>query len=480
MECRLDGPRTAFFLDNKIAGAAWLPTSAVLELAAEGAATALGAGAGAPTTLASLVLPSGLPLSQLKGAAAAVVTCTLQAATGLIEIQAAAPHQPTHRHALLFATLARAAAPVSPAAAGRAAPSIPQRLAQTPFIAAALRQQACRCRQEASTPAAFAAVGATPDTDGLLINPCAVESALQLEGVQQVAAVLAATASTAAAGIDQHESELDSEEEAALLAAPIKVPATIAAFQISSSGGSGNNSSNPYAYAAPPALTDGPVGSRALSSMWLLPGGPAAAGGGNSSAAAPCCQITDIDFRSFAFGALDLTFGAGEAGGAAEEEEEELVVAGPAPWSTDLESWEVEEIVAEAVESILGQPVAADEPLMAAGLDSLGAVELRAALRERLGGLTLPSTLLYDHQSVAAIAAFITEDLGSPEPLNGDGGNGDALAAAPGTRPGTAAALAAQLGPSSLLKLLRGAPTPRPLFLAAPGVANAQSAYVSC
>lgn len=31
--------------------------------------------------------------------------------------------------------------------------------------------------------------------------------------------------------------------------------------------------------------------------------------------------------------------------------------------------------------------------------------------------------------------------------------------------------------PSELLKLLRGAPALRPLFLAAPGVANAQSAY---
>lgn len=31
--------------------------------------------------------------------------------------------------------------------------------------------------------------------------------------------------------------------------------------------------------------------------------------------------------------------------------------------------------------------------------------------------------------------------------------------------------------PSELLKLLRGAPPPQPLFLAAPGVANAQSAY---
>lgn len=45
-------------------------------------------------------------------------------------------------------------------------------------------------------------------------------------------------------------------------------------------------------------------------------------------------------------------------------------------------------------------------------------------------------------------------------------------------RPQAAATMAAEDNkPSELLKLLRGAPPPRPLFLAAPGVANAQSAY---
>lgn len=45
-------------------------------------------------------------------------------------------------------------------------------------------------------------------------------------------------------------------------------------------------------------------------------------------------------------------------------------------------------------------------------------------------------------------------------------------------RPSQAVAAATEAEkPSELLKLLRAAPSPRPLFLAAPGVANAQSAY---
>jgi hypothetical protein len=42
---------------------------------------------------------------------------------------------------------------------------------------------------------------------------------------------------------------------------------------------------------------------------------------------------------------------------------------------------------------VLGAAVAEDEPLMAAGLDSLGSVELRNTLESRLG-LRLPPTLV--------------------------------------------------------------------------------------
>jgi hypothetical protein len=123
---------------------------------------------------------------------------------------------------------------------------------------------------------------------------------------------------------------------------------------------------------------------------------------------------------------------------------------------------------------------------MAAGLDSLGAVELRNALRDRLGGLQLPSTLLYDHQSISAIAVFILDDLSGPDAANavvdtsisGGAGRLGSLALAGGGAGGSGPGGSGG-APSALLKLLRGAPAPRPLFLAAPGVANAQSAYVS-
>ena len=49
----------------------------------------------------------------------------------------------------------------------------------------------------------------------------------------------------------------------------------------------------------------------------------------------------------------------------------------------------------------------ARQPLMAAGLDSLGAVELKNALSERFG-VPLPATLVMDHPTPHAIAGYIS------------------------------------------------------------------------
>ena len=55
------------------------------------------------------------------------------------------------------------------------------------------------------------------------------------------------------------------------------------------------------------------------------------------------------------------------------------------------------------------------QPLMEAGLDSLGAVELRNALGHRFG-IPTPATLAFDHPSINALAAFIASTLPTAQP----------------------------------------------------------------
>jgi aryl carrier-like protein len=141
------------------------------------------------------------------------------------------------------------------------------------------------------------------------------------------------------------------------------------------------------------------------------------------------------------------------------------------------------------VRGMLGHAVHPDEPLMSSGLDSRAGMELRSTLADQLG-INLPVTVLYDAQTINQLVEFINEQLSAAPTAAAAGGSGlqasddesDAAAAADvdaaaARRARQAAADAESSKPSELLKLLRGAPTPRPLFLAAPGVANAQSAY---
>ena len=50
---------------------------------------------------------------------------------------------------------------------------------------------------------------------------------------------------------------------------------------------------------------------------------------------------------------------------------------------------------------------------MEAGLDSLGAVELRNSLASRFGDQSLPATLIFDYPSVAALAGYFSQQLSS-------------------------------------------------------------------
>ena len=78
--------------------------------------------------------------------------------------------------------------------------------------------------------------------------------------------------------------------------------------------------------------------------------------------------------------------------------------ASPAHVQADSEA--VRSVVAE----VLGKDVDADAPLMEAGLDSLGAVELRSRLAQRLGGdaeTALPETLVFDYPTVRQLEARV-------------------------------------------------------------------------
>ena len=86
-------------------------------------------------------------------------------------------------------------------------------------------------------------------------------------------------------------------------------------------------------------------------------------------------------------------------------------IAGASPMGAGLE--EVAEGISmesmlELVKRMAGGSVDADAPLMEAGVDSLGAVELRNQLQGAVGdGVTLPSTLVFDHPTARQILVLL-------------------------------------------------------------------------
>ena len=66
--------------------------------------------------------------------------------------------------------------------------------------------------------------------------------------------------------------------------------------------------------------------------------------------------------------------------------------------------------VQAATQAVIGGSLGDTQPLMAGGLDSLGAVELRNSLQSQLG-LQLPSTLVFDYPTITALVDFLCPQL---------------------------------------------------------------------
>ena len=71
---------------------------------------------------------------------------------------------------------------------------------------------------------------------------------------------------------------------------------------------------------------------------------------------------------------------------------------------------EVVGIILGMLQELVGSQTQPSQPLMDAGLDSLGAVELRSSLSSRFS-LDLPATAIFDYPSADALAAFIAKQL---------------------------------------------------------------------
>jgi hypothetical protein len=357
-------PALAFLWQHVALGQPLLPASCLLELAAAGArllAPGLLACGGArqqqQVALLEAVFPAVLALREAGRGGGLVLAVH---SSGQVEVSSTGARGGRRRH--LYGTLAAAPACLAAAAGGPAD-------AAAELVLEVLGRQ----RPGAAGPLAYVAPApAEHRPGGLLLHPCVLEACLQAQALLQRPGGGAA-------------------EDGA----PLRAPARIRAVLLGACDGSGG------AWAT--ASQAPGVGDGSSESGFSLRA---------SSGAALCCA-EGVELRVVQPGGGG---GGGGAAGLALAEEllpggvgQELGWAGKAAASVmGLES--VQALVQGAVEAVLGQVVGAQEPLLAAGLDSLGAVEVRQSLQQA-AGMELPATLVFDYPSVAAISAFVHQQL---------------------------------------------------------------------
>lgn len=356
--CQLDSPRLAFLHTHRVLQQPLLPTAALLEVAA--AATHMltcsgGSTDGGRQCLQGVVFAAPYLLSGHMQE----LTSTVSLDTGVVEVQSStlSISGSSSRRLHMAATTAWVATEAPAADGGRGAGQagagfLQQLLApQLAELPGSLAQPLCctAAAEMSDSSSCGGLLSRNSPSEGFLLHPATLEAALQMQALQL-----------------QHQPG----------AAGVSAPAAIKAYLFPTAAAPPMQSAQDVQVSAALGLTRPAAAAAPLSSMQLFSGSVKVAG------------ITDAEFRPMQAGAGTV---AAAAAAAAVATGAPQAVAAPSAAAVSAE--QLSQLVQRTVEEVLGESVDSQEPLMAAGLDSLGATEVRNSLQASLG-LELPVTLV--------------------------------------------------------------------------------------
>jgi hypothetical protein len=285
------------------------------------------------------------------------LTCNISLDTGTVEVQSSGSSSTSKR--LHMAATAGCAAAVSvrqhTPSSSQQTGSILQELLSTEHeqLLSGVQQPLCAVGIAGLTDSSSCGglLSSHSPSEGFLMHPAALEAALQMQALRQ----------------QHHSSSTESQ---------LSAPATIRAYLLPAAETACKAGQELQIAAVLGLLQDASAASAHHSSSMQL-----------ASGSSMLASLVDAEFRPMqGAGAVPTVVTSAVTQQGAEATAARSI--GPA-----MDVDELSQLVQRTVEAVLGEVVDSNEPLMAAGLDSLGATEVRNSLQASLG-LELPATLV--------------------------------------------------------------------------------------